>query len=204
MWAFVPWRWYHHCVNANTLIEAAILFLGHPYIWTMLLWAHNSSDMHGQDINNHALLTDIVVWNQCSHASIVEFHCMCSPSYASVCICQRHYGCICVSVTQISRRMLELSTAEYSTGTAWPIVLDFWVKALFYSYGVICSSRMLESACSGSPSTFKLRSIQHLQLQLLTAKPHGHKHTVLVNWIYSLATDPPSPINVWVDSEERV
>ena len=30
-------------VNANTLIGAAILFLGHPYIlWVMLLQAHNN------------------------------------------------------------------------------------------------------------------------------------------------------------------
>ena len=34
-------RWNYCRVNANTLIGAAILFPGHPYIWATLLWAHN-------------------------------------------------------------------------------------------------------------------------------------------------------------------
>ena len=38
--AFTAQRIYRH-VNANTLIGAAILFPGHPYIWATLLRAHN-------------------------------------------------------------------------------------------------------------------------------------------------------------------
>ena len=38
--AFLPRQWYCH-ENANTLIGAAILKLGHPYIWDMLPRAHN-------------------------------------------------------------------------------------------------------------------------------------------------------------------
>ena len=32
MLVLVPWRWYHR-ENANTLIGAAIMKSGHPYIW---------------------------------------------------------------------------------------------------------------------------------------------------------------------------
>ena len=70
------------------------------------------------------------------------------------------------------------------------IVLDFWSKALFSSYGEICSPLTLlwhvpyfpddQSAHSESPCILILESIQ--QLQLLTAKLHS-KHAILVNWI---------------------
>ena len=39
--AFVPWRWYRR-ENANTVIGAAILKSGHPYIWATLPRAHNT------------------------------------------------------------------------------------------------------------------------------------------------------------------
>ena len=70
------------------------------------------------------------------------------------------------------------------------IVLDFWIKALFSSYSVICSPRTLlwhvpdfpddQSTRSGSPCIVILESIQ--QLQLLTVKLRS-KHAILANWI---------------------
>ena len=53
---------------------------------------------------------------------------------------------VCVSVTPISWRTLKLSAGKCSTGTiiiSNLIVLDFWVKALFYSYGMTCSPQTL-------------------------------------------------------------
>ena len=68
------------------------------------------------------------------------------------------------------------------------IVLDFWIKALFSRYGVICSPQTLlwripdfpdnQSAWSGSPCILTLGSIQ--QLQLLTAKLRS-KHAIQAN-----------------------
>ena len=70
------------------------------------------------------------------------------------------------------------------------IVLDFWIKALFSSYGVICSPRILlwrvpdfpedQSTRSGSPCILTHGSIQ--QILLLTAKLRS-KHAILPNWI---------------------
>ena len=46
-------RWWYCHVNTNTLTGATILFLGHPYIWAMLLRAHINSGriMHDEYVN---------------------------------------------------------------------------------------------------------------------------------------------------------
>ena len=70
------------------------------------------------------------------------------------------------------------------------IVLDYWIKALFSSYGMICSPWTLlwhipdfpedQSARSGSLYILILESIQ--QLQLLTARLRS-KNAIQANWI---------------------
>ena len=119
--------------------------------------------------------------------------------YTSVHMHRRHTVvglCICVYVSNsgfskvAKNQVLVTAVQAQRDNISNLIVLDYWIKALFSSYGVICSPRTLlwhvpdfpedKSARSGSPCILILESIQ--QLQLLTAKL-CNKHAILANWI---------------------
>ena len=78
------------------------------------------------------------------------------------------------------------------------VVLDFWIKALLSSYGVVCSlwtllwhkSRLLDnqSVWSESSCILTLGSIQYVVIQLLTAKVRS-KHANLYWTESSLASN---------------
>ena len=114
-----------------------------------------------------------VVWDFSLLPPMIMPWCTCAKGIRNlVCVS------VCMSVTRISRRSLKNQVLA-NVVQAQPdnisnlIVLEYWIKALFSSYGVICSPRTLlwhvpdfpddQSTCSGSPCILILESIQQLQ-----------------------------------------
>ena len=152
------------------------------------------------------------MWRQCfpvqlSPLTVLSVHRVCvlwNSSYVLVCMRRRHTVvglcvcvCVCVSVylyvcnshfsKVVKNQALANAVQAQCNNISNLIVLGFWIKALFSSYGKICSSRTLlwhvsdfpddQSAHSESPCILTIQ-----QLQLLTVELRS-EHAILVNWI---------------------